>query len=177
MIKIKKYAFMTIFLLMTTTGLWSQGQPYEGPNDPAGDKSAEREGIMNGNRVYLYFQNTTELSKWVLNSNVDYSRWPNNTDGSRMLDGLGLLVGAQVFIDQNGDPVEDPSGYLSSELDTLFYLQTSYREEMDTDLTGTVEWGFYPVFGYFNKDSEYPAMSNLPNSWPPSGWPSTGTTL
>ena len=31
---------------------------------------------------------------------------------------------------------------------------------MDVDPTGTVEYGLYPVFGYFNETSEYPAMSN-----------------
>ncbi len=56
----------------------------------------------------------------------------------------------------------------------MHYLQTSYREEMDRDPTGTVEWGFYPVFGYFNESGEYPAVSNIEDSWPSSGWPSTG---
>ena len=45
---------------------------------------------------------------------------------------------------------------------------------MDNDPTGTVEWGFYPVFGYFNETGEYPALSNIANSWPIGGWPSTG---
>ena len=45
---------------------------------------------------------------------------------------------------------------------------------MDNDPTGTVEWGFYPVFGYFNETGEYPALSNIENSWPIGGWPSTG---
>jgi hypothetical protein len=45
---------------------------------------------------------------------------------------------------------------------------------MDTDPTGTIEWGFYPVHGYFNRNSDYPAMSNRTNSWPVDGWPSTG---
>ena len=45
---------------------------------------------------------------------------------------------------------------------------------MDRDPTGTVEWGFYPVFGYFNESGEYPAVSNIEDSWPTSGWPSTG---
>ncbi|MEJ2544582.1 MAG: hypothetical protein P8Y99_10995 [Calditrichaceae bacterium] len=47
---------------------------------------------------------------------------------------------------------------------------SSYREEMDENVNGTVEWGFYPVFGYFNPANEYPAMSNIPGSWP-SLWP------
>ena len=48
---------------------------------------------------------------------------------------------------------------------------------MDKNPAGTIEWGFYPVFGYFNEISETPAMSNLPESWPPLGWPSAGNEL
>ena len=29
---------------------------------------------------------------------------------------------------------------------------------MDTDPSGQIEWGFYPVFGYFNPNNEYPAL-------------------
>ena len=44
--------------------IYGQGKQYEGPEDPAGDIAAEREGYMSGNRVFLYFRNTTELSDW-----------------------------------------------------------------------------------------------------------------
>ena len=37
------------------------GKGYEGPDDPAGDKEAERTGVMNGNNVYLFFRNTKTL--------------------------------------------------------------------------------------------------------------------
>lgn len=37
--------------------------------------------------------------------------------------------------------------------------------------------GILSGFGYFNENSEYPAMSNRPESWPPNGWPSTGNQL
>ena len=33
--------------------VFSQGVDYAGPDDPDGDIEAEREGYMNGNRVYL----------------------------------------------------------------------------------------------------------------------------
>ena len=42
--------------------VFSQGKDYEGPEDPAGDIAAEKEGYMTGNRVFIYFRNTTELS-------------------------------------------------------------------------------------------------------------------
>ena len=160
--------------------LFSQGKEYQGPEDPAGDIAAEKEGYMTGNRVYIYFRNTTELSDWP---RVNVSKWPNNPNGLKMTDGIGLLVGAKVYIEDDGDagtvdtiPITDPLDLFNpnKERHTLYYLQTSYREEMDLDPTGTVEWGFYPAFGYFNETGEYPALSNIPGSWPLNGWPSTG---
>ncbi len=163
---------LSMIALWSVGGLMAQGKIYDGPDDPAGDIAAEREGYMTGNRVFLYFRNTTELSDWP---KAEVSRWPNNYEGVKMTDGIGLLVGALVFIEQDTIPVTDP-GLIATMpgLDTLYYLQTSYREHMDRDPTGTVEWGLYPVFGYFNENNEYPAMSNLPDSWPPAGWPFKG---
>ncbi|MDP6202032.1 MAG: hypothetical protein QF616_07400, partial [Candidatus Marinimicrobia bacterium] len=152
----------------------------EGPDDPAGDIAAEREGYMTGNRVFLYFRNTTELSDWP---KVNVSRWPNNLDGVKMVDGIGLLVGAKIYIKDDpttkidstvvSDPLEIGDG---EGLHKLYFLQTSYREEMDVNPAGTFEYGFYPAFGYSNETSEYPAMSNRPDSWPSNGWPATGTS-
>ena len=169
---------ITLLLILSSSMLLGQGKPYLGPEDVAGDVAARREGYMTGNRVFLYFQNNTELSTWPA-SNV--SRWPNNTDGVKMLDGIALLIGAKVYIlDDTSTAIDtipldrDIVQVLSNPHHTLYYLQTSYREEMDTDITGLIEYGLTPVFGYFNEANEYPAMSNLPNSWPTAGWPSTG---
>ena len=169
-----------IGVLFSYQFLLSQGKEYQGPEDSAGDIAAEKEGYMTGNRVFIYFRNTTELSDWP---RVNVSKWPNNPNGLKMTDGIGLLVGAKVYIEDDGDagtvdtiPMTDPLDLFdpNKQRHTLYYLQTSYREEMDLDPTGTVEWGFYPVFGYFNETGEYPALSNLPGSWPLNGWPSTG---
>ena len=180
---LKNLAMIVLSVCVSIPSVFSQGRPYRGPDDPAGDIAAIRAGYMNGNRILLYFQNTTELSHWP---EVNMSKWPNNYKGVRMLDGVALLVGARVFIRKTDAavdtiPVTDPVKIrfygAQKQLDTLYYLQTQYREEMDTDPTGTLKWGFYPPFGYFNETSEYPAMSNLPESWPPQGWPAQGRTL
>ena len=169
-----------LYLLLFSSLVFSQGKKYAGPEDSAGDIAAEREGYMTGNRIFLYFRNNTELSDWP-KSNV--SRWPNNLNGVKMVDGIGLLVGAKVYIKDDPNTqidssvITDPLQIATGEgLHTLYYLQTSYREEMDVNTAGTFEYGFYPAFGYFNETSEYPAMSNRPSSWPPNGWPSTGST-
>jgi len=173
------YFKRSILIIFTHISLLlGQGKEYIGPEDPAGDIAAEKEGFMTGNRVYIYFRNTTELSDWP---RVNVSKWPNNTNGLKMTDGIGLLVGAKVYIEDDGDvasvdtiPLTDPLDIYTKNHHTLYYLQTSYREEMDIDPTGTVEWGFYPTFGYFNETGEYPALSNISSSWPINGWPSTG---
>ena len=53
-----------IKIIILFSFVFPQGVDYAGPDDPAGDIEAEREGYMNGNRVYLYYRNTTELSDW-----------------------------------------------------------------------------------------------------------------
>jgi len=168
-----------VLMLFMASSLFAQGKPYEGPDDPAGDVEAEREGYMTGNRILLYFQNTTELAKWTETyRGSQWSRWPNTPAGVRMLDGIGLLIGARVYVDNDSMPVDDIAIIQSrTDLDTLWFLQTSYRERMDFDPTGTIEWGLEPVYGYFNEFSEYPAMSNFESSWPTAGWPSTNTSL
>ncbi|MCF7805718.1 MAG: hypothetical protein K9N46_14840 [Candidatus Marinimicrobia bacterium] len=166
---------ISTLVFLNPISVFAQSRPYEGPDDAAGDIAAEREGYMNGNRILLYFQNNTELAFWssATANSSQWSRWPNNYQGTRMLDGLALLIGARVYIQNDTIPVEDPDSYTgSAPLDTLYYLQTSYREEMDTNPTGNIEWGLYPVFGYFNELSDYPAMSNKESSWPAVGWPS-----
>lgn len=176
----KRTLLLIIAMLFSLGGstLLGQGHVYDGPDDPAGDIAAEREGYMTGNRVFLYFRNTTELSDWP---KASVSLWPNNYSGTKMTDGVALLIGARIFITQDTIPVTDPGEIWQLDqqglIDTVYFLQTSYREEMDKNLLGDVEWGLYPVFGYFNEVSDYPAMSNKTLSWPTLGWPSSGDLL
>jgi hypothetical protein len=177
-IKTTPRLLLLVLLLLSVSNLFAQGRPYEGPDDPAGDPAFEREGYMTGNRVLLYFQNTTELSAW---QKPNVSRWPNNSTGTKMTDGIGLLIGAKVYIKDTDAavdtiPLTDWAQILSNDHHVLYYLQTSYREEMDNNPTGDVEWGLFPVEGYSNLLSEYPAMSHLPDSWP-DGWPALGGSL
>src|SRR3990172_8303259 len=170
--------------LLFYSTLFAQGKPYEGPEDGAGDPAAERVGFMEGNRVRLQFRNTTELSDWGAGTDPFATKWPNDFTGVKMNDGIGLLIGARVFIyDDPATPIDSTPVTDSLEikrldqagqLDTLYYLQTSYREEQDTDPTGQIEWNLYPPRGYFRWESETPALMSKPQSWPPEGWPSRG---
>ena len=152
---------------------------YKGPDDNAGDPSAIRESWMDGNNVYLYFKNTSQLSNWAQGGLDNVSRWPNDLTGSRMVDGIGLLVGAKVYIEDDENPetldktIIDDLNQIEDETikkHEIYFLQTHYREEMDQNTLKTLDWGFFPVFGYFNSYQDYPAMSDDPNTWP-STWP------
>ncbi len=170
-----KYNIIVFLVLLTASIVHGQSRPYEGPDDPAGDIAAERVGWMSGNRVLMFYRNTTEIAdhqNWFVN------KWPNTLDGTKMHDGICLLIGARVFLENDSIPVTDFSEIQSrTDLDTLYYCQSSYREHMDRNPIGTVEWGLYPVFGYFNEFGETPAMSNIEGSWPLLGWPSAGNEL
>lgn len=165
-------------IFLQYTDILAQGRPYDGPEDGAGDPYLEREGFMTGNRVQLLFKNNTELGDYP---RKDAVRWPRGIGGNVMHDGLGLLVTAPVFIRDGSTPVTDTTEIrmlsLEGLIDTLFYCQTNYREEMDRDPTGQIEWGFHPAPGYMNNLSETPAMSNDPDSWPLQGWLYTNRSL
>jgi hypothetical protein len=164
--------YLILFLqILLASVIVAQGKLYEGPDDPAGDISVRKVGYMSGNRVFLYFKNTTELAKCC---GTEYSKWPNDHTGQAMTDGVALMLGSKVKI--KNDSIPDPWS-TDPNIDTLYFVQTSYREGMDRSLAGDVVYGFEPVRGYLNDDDEYVAMSNIPNSWPLHGWPASGNQL
>ena len=180
MMKTFKYILATLLCMS-----FSQND-YQGPDDNAGDPSAIKESWMDGNKVLLYFKNTSELSDWAEGGLDNVSIWPNDGTGTRMVDGIGLLIGAKVYILDDENPETTDTIVVDSWTDILnqdikkhevYFLQTQYREEMDQNTLGTLDWGFYPVFGYFNPYQDYPAMSDDPNTWPTAGWPSQGNDL
>ena len=94
-------------IIFTTIGfLFTDGQPYEGPDDPAGDIGAERAAFMNGNRVLSFFRNTTEIGDCCY---LGYytSKWPNNYEGTAMHDGIALLIGARIYLQNDTIPITD----------------------------------------------------------------------
>ncbi len=83
-----KKNLITLVIIISLTALFSGdiiAQVKNYPNDPAGDKAAERTGLMTGNRVLLFFRNTTELSD-CCQLGYDVSKWPNNFDGTTLID-------------------------------------------------------------------------------------------
>ena len=145
--------------------------PYKGPTDEAGDPSAQRLGLMNGNRVSLQISNRVSFGGWP---SPLVSLWPNDATGLNTFDNFNLIIGNMEFIKKcstcafDSVPVTDEGEIQTlgaqGQLDTLWNAQSSSIQPgfMDLDPTGTIEWGFDPVFGYFNKSNDYPAMSNIP---------------
>lgn len=176
-------ALLIALIPIMVADLNAQSRPYEGPTDEAGDPSASRLGLMNGNRVSLQISNKVSFGGWP---SPLVSLWPNDATGLNTFDSFNLIVGNMVFIKKcptcpfDSIPITDEADIqsLGSQglLDTLWCAQSSSIQPnfMDQPLGSSIEWGFYPVFGYFNRLSDYAAISNRPDSWPSGGWPSRG---
>ncbi|MCB9208930.1 MAG: hypothetical protein H6610_01680 [Ignavibacteriales bacterium] len=169
-----------LILILFQTLLFGQGRLYEGPEDPAGDISEEREGYMNGNRVLLYFKNAGQIAdifRFGYNNPRD-SKWPNNFSGTRMIDVGTLVVFSKVFVKNDSIPVTDLSEISSlrsqGQIDSMVFVQSGWIWNYDANYEGTIRWQFTPVKGYINPSQDYIAMSNKPDSWPIEGWPSRG---
>ena len=87
-----KYILISLFIFcfLQSSEVYSQSRPYEGPDDPASDIAAERAGWMSGNRVLLFFRNTTELGD-CCDLGYDVAKWPNNYEGSKSHDGYSVI--------------------------------------------------------------------------------------
>ncbi len=169
------FIFTIMMLFLFTFQLFAQGKPYEGPEDPAADRSALREGLMDGNQFLTVFRNNTQIGrKWA----IDGSKWPKDSEkGLQIYDQLAVLIGAQVFLEQDTIPVTDEAQITSrTDLDELFYIETmwTFEDMLDQNPEGDIVWGMHAVPGYFNELSESPALSKDPFSWPTGGWPSRG---
>ncbi len=164
--------FVLTGILGISAALHGQSKVYDGPRDGAGDPHLEREARMVGNRVLVKFRNNTELGDYPPE---DASRFPIGIRGNVMHNGISLLIGGKVYLMNDTIPVTDKAFIEANlnQLDVLYFAQTNYREEMDRDATGQVEWGFHPAPGYMNPYSETPAISNDLMSWPTAGWPTS----
>ena len=172
----QKTLLLIVFVFIIPIIIVGQGRPYEGPEDPAGDISEEREGYMNGNRVVLYFKNGGQIAdifKFGYNNPKD-SKWPNNFSGTRMIDVGSIEVFSKVFVKNDSIPVTDLNEIESlrsnGEIDSLMFVQIGWKWKNDKNYEETILWDFMPVKGYLNPAQDYIAMSNKPDSWPIEGW-------
>jgi hypothetical protein len=124
--------------------------------DPYGNFSYRRQGIMVGNRINTLFYSDGEVGKWEFAPTIE---WPAGT-GHNYLDGQAILIGARVTT---------PAGR------KINPIISAYREEYSMDPVTQVPWGLEPVPGYMNptatNKNNSPAISIDPTSYP-SSWPS-----
>jgi len=138
--------FSFLFLSITYAQIPQDIQRFR--EDAYGNFRAERESIVDGNLIRTLFKNTGEIGHWPFQPSGE---WPRGS-GQTYLDGLTILLGAEVTAPGNGQIIHP--------------IEASYRERMDSDpVTGEI-WGLEPIPGYSNPSSTKPAMSSDPNSLP-----------
>ncbi|MFC1619473.1 hypothetical protein ACFL45_05965 [Candidatus Neomarinimicrobiota bacterium] len=167
--------FLMSMLVFCSSMALAQTRWYDGPDDPAADRAAMREGVMDGNQMLMIFRNNTQIGYKYM---IDGSKWPRDSEtGLQIFDVLSVLVGAEVAIKEDTIPVTDEAELADGNgLDTLYFVETiwNYDGMLDKNPEGDLIWGFHAVPGYINELSETPAISNDDLSWPVGGWPSQG---
>ena len=155
-----KYKILTILFLLIIGAEFVSAQIDQGTvdpriqlyrQDPYGNFTYRRQGIMVGNRINTLFYNDGEVGKWEFAPTIE---WPAGS-GHNYLDGQAILIGARATT---------PSGQ------KINPIISAYREQYSQDpVTGT-PWGLEPVPGYFNAKNTSPAINIDPTSYP-DVWP------
>lgn len=149
----KKITYLILFLLASSivyAQVTPQTQKYR--NEPVGNKTFRKKGIMDGNLVRTLFRNDGQVGYW---EDRPSGEWPKGT-GHNYSDGCTPLVSTRLIAPGNNQYV--------------YFCQTSYREEVDKDLITGQLWVMEPVPGYAYYSSEEPAQSTKPGTWPEQ-WP------
>ena len=136
--------FLIILILCSLA--WAQREP--DPN--VGSIELRRQGIMDGNLVRTIFINWGEIAHWP---DSPSGEWPKGT-GHQYVDGVALVVQGSA-VDNNGVRIHP--------------METQYREFVDRGPSDEL-WGWAPLPGYFNVESNSPAISTDVLSWP-NYWP------
>lgn len=123
-------------------------------DDPLGDKTYRKKGILDGNLIRTIFKNDGQVGSWP---DIPSGEWPKGS-GHNYIDGCTPIVTAKVIAPGNGQIIHP--------------AQTSYREEVDIDPSTGQLWVCEPVPGYANPESEEPAISTKSSTWP-TIWPRT----
>ena len=147
-----------ILIIFSSVSVFAQVTPQTQAfrDEPHGDKTFRKKGTMNGNLVQTIFRNDGQIGTWNSGGYPGPSgEWPKGTQHN-YLDGCTPLVVSKVIAPGNNQAIHP--------------VETSYREEVDSDpVTGQL-WVTEPVPGYASESSEEPAISTKPLTWP-GQWP------
>ncbi len=150
--KKKLLIVFTFFIFVNLIWAQSDAQKQKYLQEPMGDKTYRKKGILDGNLVRTLFSNDGQVGTWP---DRPSGEWPKGS-GHNYLDGCTPIVTAAVIAPGNGQLVHP--------------AQTSYREEVDFNPTTGELWVMQPLPGYAAPESEQPALSTKPKTWP-SSWP------
>lgn len=120
--------------------------------EPLGDKTYRKKGVLDGNLVRTLFSNDGQIGTWP---DRPSGEWPKGS-GHQYLDGCTPIITASVVAPMNKQIIHP--------------AQTSYREEVDFNPSTNELWVMEPVPGYAHPESEQPAISTKPKTWP-LNWP------
>lgn len=150
----KRSLLISLLFLIINSILFSQvnQQTLKYQNDPYGNKTFRKKGIMDGNQIRTLFRNDGQIGSWP---DRPSGEWPKGT-GHHYLDGCTPIVSASILT---------PVGLVHP-------AETSYREQVDVDPATGQLWVMEPIPGYVNPSSEEPAISTKPYTWPDM-WPRT----
>ncbi len=132
--------------------------------NPHGTTLARGKNVHSGNKVRTTFYNYGLLGRWMSEPDDIGGEWPINSTHEYIGD-VGVLVGSEI--------IEEDGTVLPSVITTY----SPRGSEMNLD----DHWGWEPLMGYFNDDSNLVAMSHMgppvdpdnpthPNTWP-DRWP------
>lgn len=148
--KFLMFAILLIAATIVSAQTAEQIQKYL--QEPLGDKTYRKRGVLDGNLVRTIFTNDGQVGTWP---DRPSGEWPKGS-GHHYLDGCAPVVTASVLAPMNKQLIHP--------------AQTSYREEVDFNPTTNELWVTEPVPGYASANSEEPAISTKPKTWPAS-WP------
>ncbi len=149
----RKITILLFFILFAST-FFAQVDPniQKYRDEDYGDKTYRKKGVMDGNLVRTIFRNDGQVGTWP---DRPSGEWPKGT-GHNYIDGLTPIISASIKAPGNGQLVHP--------------AVTSYREEVDFDPVTNQLWVVEPVPGYAAPESEEPAISTKPKTWP-EFWP------
>ncbi|MBC8215051.1 MAG: hypothetical protein H8E64_00865 [Candidatus Marinimicrobia bacterium] len=132
--------------------------------NPHGTTLARGKNVHSGNKVRTTFYNYGLLGRWMDEPDDIGGEWPINSTHEYIGD-VGILVGSEIM-DQN---------------DVLRHSVVTTYSPRGSEMNLDDHWGWEPLMGYFNDDSNLVAMSHMgppvdpsnprhPNTWP-NQWP------
>ena len=162
----KTYIRFMLSAIFLVTTLWGAQNPYEG----RGSYYERRKGVHSGNRVRTTFFNYGLIGR--ISPAEDYGgEWPINS-GHEYIGDVSIMVGAEVPITIR--VIDTIIGNDTLYRDSIVYIHSvevadGPRGNNEYSPDGTTFWGWEPIPGYANPDTDLIARSRGPR-FGPIGW-------